>query len=61
MKTENITNVIVQGIKPEDAPDYVDAYIASANINGEPMTEFELEELNEDKDYVYLCVCNQIY
>jgi len=61
MIKELIDNVYVQGIDTLDYPDFCDAYIESADYDGVAMTEEELEELNEDGDYVYQCLTNQLY
>lgn len=34
-------------------PDFTDAYIVSADYKGEPMTEDQLDILNEDTDFLY--------
>jgi hypothetical protein len=34
-------------------PDFCDAYISSATYDGREVTEAELEELNEDRSFVY--------
>jgi hypothetical protein len=56
-----IENVQVEGIDFADYPDFCDAFIASAERNGTPLNEEELEELNEDKDFVYECINKQLY
>lgn len=56
-----ITNVVIEGIDHRDAPDYVDAFIASADIDGKPATDVQLEELNKDYDLVYRLVMEAIY
>jgi len=56
-----IDNVKVDGIYMWDAPDFVDAYIASADLDGVEMTEKELDDLNEDRDYVYSQVEKTLY
>jgi len=61
MIKELIDNVYVQGIDTLDYPDFCDAYIESADYDGVAMTEEELEELNEDGDFVYQCLTNQLY
>lgn len=66
MKTSNkleykkITNIKVSGIYKSDYPDFADAYIESADYNGEPMSEEQIEQLNEDSSYVYDCVMKEI-
>lgn len=34
-------------------PDFVDSYIVSAMIDGRPATDDELDELNDDSEFVY--------
>ena len=48
-----ISNIQFDGIDHKDYPDYCDAYIVSAEYNGEQMTEEQIEELNDDRDFVY--------
>ncbi len=56
-----ITNVYVDGIDTSDYPDFCDAFIASAEYDGEDMTDEQLDEINEHYDFVYECVMNQIF
>lgn len=44
-----------------DYPDFCDSYIESADYDDEPMSDEMLEELNQDSDYVYDSVINQIF
>ena len=53
MDYKKITNVVLDGIDLEDYPDFCDAYIVSADYDGEPMTEDQIDKLNEDSDFVY--------
>lgn len=48
----DITNVEFENIDYSDYPDFCDAYIVSAKLNGVPMTEEQLESLN-DSDLRY--------
>jgi len=48
-----ISNVTVEGLDYSDTPDFCDAYIASADYDGEPMTEEMLDILNDVGDFVY--------
>lgn len=61
MNYEKITNIVLDGIDHADYPDYSDAFIVSADYDGEPMTEEQLDEINEDSDFVYDCVIKQIF
>ena len=58
-----ITDVEVEDIDTTDAPDFCDAYIASARWEdtGELLSDPELEELNDDRDLVYDAVLKVIY
>jgi len=60
MNYNKITNVYVTGIDTKDYPDFSDAYIESADYDGKPMTEEQLDIINEDTSYVYDCLLNQI-
>ena len=53
MDYSKITNVEIEGIDFRDYPDFCDAYIVSADYDGVPMTQEQLDEINEDSQYVY--------
>ena len=53
MDYKKIDNIEVDGIDTKDYPDFCDAYISSADYDGVPMTDKQLDEINEDGDYVY--------
>lgn len=61
MDHSKITNIKIEDIDFKDAPDFCDAFIASADFDGVPMSEEELDELNEDADFVYESVMNYLY
>ena len=54
--TTKVTDVEIEDVMLSDFPDFCDAYIASATYDGRDMTEEELEELNDDTDFVYKAV-----
>lgn len=56
-----IDNIQFEGIDHNDAPDYCDAYIVSADYDGVAMTEEQIELLNEDTDFVYEKLMDYIY
>lgn len=56
-----ITNIEFDGIDHKDYPDYCDAYILSADYDGEEMTDEQIEMLNEDRDFVYDALMNYLY
>ena len=61
MDYSKIESVEVEGIDHTDYPDYVDAFISYAEYDGEIMTDDQLNELNEDSDFVYECVMEKIF
>lgn len=56
-----ISDIEIDGINHADYPDYVDAFITSATYMGRPMSDSELDVLNEDSDFVYKQVNAKIY
>ncbi len=56
-----IENIEIDGIDTKDYPDFCDAFIASADYDGKEMTEEQLDELNEDSEFVYECVQNHLF
>ena len=55
-------NIEIDGIDFRDAPDFVDAFISYAeHKDGTPLTDKELDELNEDGQFVYERVLDKIY
>ncbi len=66
MDTNKIVDVVVDGIDTKDYPKFCDAYIAEAwyeKDNGEivKMIDEELDELNEDGDFVYQKTLDQLF
>ena len=56
-----IDNIELGGIDFDDYPDFCDAYIQSADYCGEPMSERQLETVNENRDFVYECVWSYLF
>lgn len=56
-----ISNIEIDGIDTSDYPDFCDAYIVSADYDGEPMNDEQLEELNHNADFVYEQVIKHLY
>ena len=61
MDYSKISNLEVDGIDYADYPDFCDAFISYAEYDGVEMTDKELDELNEDGDFVYECVQNHLF
>lgn len=58
---DHISDVFIEDIDHKDAPDYCDAFIGRADYYGIKMTDEQLDELNEDSDFVYEKLINQIH
>lgn len=61
MDYKKISNIKFDGIDTRDWPDMTDAYIESADYDGEEMTEEQLEELNDDHDFVHEELMNYLF
>jgi hypothetical protein len=56
-----ISNISFDGIDFDDYPDFCDAYIDGADYDGEPMTDEQIELLNDDRDFVFEKLWNYIH
>lgn len=56
-----VEDVEIDGIDFRDAPDFCDAFISSATYQGRDATEEELDLMNDDSDFVYECVMDELY
>ena len=61
MDYNKIDNIEVEGIETTDYPDFCDAFISYADYNGVEMTEEQLDEINENSDFVYECVTDFLF
>ena len=58
---KKISNVVVDNIDFKDYPDFCDAYIVSADYKGKKMTDEQIEEINQNSEFVNESVFAQIY
>ena len=56
-----IDNIEIDGIDTKDYPDFCDAYIVSADYDGVPMTDEQLDEINDDGDFQYECIMKDLH
>tara|TARA_B100000287_G_scaffold341115_1_gene327630 strand:+ start:349 stop:534 length:186 start_codon:yes stop_codon:yes gene_type:complete len=56
MDYSKIEIVQIDGINHEDYPDYCDAYIVEARYDGHPLTEKQLDEINDNSQFVHKSV-----
>ena len=53
MDLSKIDNIVFGDVREWDRPDFCDAYILSADLDGRTMTEEELAALTENREFVY--------
>lgn len=56
-----IENVDLDGVNTNDYPDFCDAYVASATYDGRDMTDDELDEINENSEYIRELVMEKLF
>jgi hypothetical protein len=57
-----LENIEVDGIDTRDYPDFVDAFISYAEMDGVELTDEQLDELNDNyPDLIYDCVINHLF
>jgi len=56
-----IDNITIANIDGADYPDFCDAYIESADYDGQPMSDDMLDEINDNSSFVHECVYNYIF
>lgn len=61
LNLELVHDVEVEDIDTKDAPDFSDAYISFATYDGVPMTDEQLDALNNERDFVYEQVLKRVY
>ena len=61
MNYDLIDNIEIDGIDTNDYPDFCDAFIASADYNGEAMTDAQIDTLNEDYSFIHDCVYTHLF
>lgn len=62
MQHQQLFNVEVDGVDLQDYPKFCDAYISFAEDNwGVPLTELELDAVNEDSQLVWEYVFADLY
>ena len=61
MNWEKIADIKFDGIDHSDYPRYCDAYVSECTIDGISATDEQLEEINENRDFVYEKLWNYLY
>ena len=61
MDYTKIDNIELDGIDYSDYPDFCDAFILDADYDGIAMTDDQLDEINEDREFVYEQVKKELF
>ena len=61
LNTSKLESVEVDGIDFKDYPDFCDAYISYAEIDGIELTDEQYEEVNDDSQLVYEYVMCELF
>lgn len=62
MNLDLVDNIEFDGINYKDYPDFCDLFCSNADYNGIPMTEKQLDELNDEHwDFVYETFLNNLF
>ena len=61
MDYKKIDNIEIDGIDTKDYPDFCDAYISSADYDGVPMTDKQLDEINDAKELLNEIIRDKSY
>jgi hypothetical protein len=61
LNLEKIDNIEFDQVEMDDAPRFTDAYILSADMDGIPMNDEELDELNKNQGFVYQKLIDFLY
>jgi hypothetical protein len=62
INTKKIDNIEFDGIDMDDYPDFCDAFVVSADMNGWPMNSEELEDLNENyREFIYEKLIDKLF
>tara|TARA_R110000824_G_scaffold328791_1_gene515632 strand:- start:6 stop:191 length:186 start_codon:yes stop_codon:yes gene_type:complete len=60
MDYKKIDNIEIDDIDTKDYPDFCNAFIVSADYDGVPMNDQQLDKINEDGDFKLECIINKL-
>ena len=59
--TAQISNIEIDGLDRHDYPDFVDAFICDAHVDGKQATDDQLDQINDDGMFRYEAVEASLY
>tara|TARA_R110000765_G_scaffold269660_1_gene368585 strand:- start:392 stop:583 length:192 start_codon:yes stop_codon:yes gene_type:complete len=59
--TRKLENVVMADVQMFDFPDFVDAYVEYAEINGVELTDAQYDEVNENYEFLQQSAYESLY
>ena len=59
--TRKLENVVMADVQMFDFPDFVDAYVEYAEINGVELTDAQYDEVNENYEFLQQSAYQSLY
>jgi hypothetical protein len=61
LDTRKLENVVMADVQMFDFPDFVDAYVEYAEINGVELTDAQYDEVNENYEFLQQSAYQSLY
>ena len=61
LDTRKLENVVMADVQMLDFPDFVDAYVEYAEINGVELTDAQYDEVNENYEFLQQSAYESLY
>ena len=61
LDTRKLENVVMADVQMYDFPDFVDAYVEYAEINGVELTDAQYDEVNENYEFLQQSAYESLY
>ncbi len=61
LDTRKLENVVMADVRMYDFPDFVDAYVEYAEINGVELTDAQYDEVNENYEFLQQSAYESLY
>ena len=61
LDTRKLENVVMADVQMFDFPDFVDAYVEYAEINGVELTDAQYDEVNENYEFLQQSAYESLY
>jgi len=61
LDTRKLENIVMADVQMFDFPDFVDAYVEYAEINGVELTDAQYDEVNENYEFLQQSAYQSLY